>query len=258
MEGHTLTVNSVCYSPDGKTIASGSHDKTIRLWNAKTGAPIRTLSGHEGAVWSVSYAPDGTKIASGSADNTIRLWNAKTGAFVKSLTGVTPVSLSYSPDGGAIATPKGGLIRIFNVETGEEIRRIDAHRNAVRSLSFSPDGTSLASCCSTTFRVWDVQSGKEHHMRHAETQFESVCFSSDEGIIIGATRMCLVYDVNTRRVKKMDIGTPSALTVSSAFREASEVFNVVKETNKHLGELGFEIRTENGLEFTLSWYKRIE
>jgi len=81
---HSEDVLSVAYSPDGSHIVSGSLDKTLRIWDAQTGALIvEPLSGHENSVWSVAYSPDGSRIVSGSYDNTLRLWNA--GLFTASL-----------------------------------------------------------------------------------------------------------------------------------------------------------------------------
>ena len=72
--GHTRWINSVTFSPDGETIASGSYDDTIRLWDAVTGELKRTLTGHTAEVFSVAFSPDGKTIASGNFDSTIRLW----------------------------------------------------------------------------------------------------------------------------------------------------------------------------------------
>ncbi|WP_414622747.1 WD40 repeat domain-containing protein, partial [Calothrix sp. CCY 0018] len=68
-------VNSVAFSPDGKTLASGSWDKTIKLWNISSGKIISTLDGHQSYVNSVAFSPDGKTLASGSADKTIKLWS---------------------------------------------------------------------------------------------------------------------------------------------------------------------------------------
>ena len=81
LEWHTKGVLSVAYSPDGRHIVSGSYDKTIRIWDAETGAAVgNPLEGHTDGVYSVAYSPDGRHIVSGSYDKTIRIWNAETGA----------------------------------------------------------------------------------------------------------------------------------------------------------------------------------
>ena len=74
LEGHESTVRSVCFSPDGRQVASGSYEGTVRLWDVETGACVRTLEGHGGSVRSVCFSPDGWMVATGSSDNTVRLW----------------------------------------------------------------------------------------------------------------------------------------------------------------------------------------
>ncbi|MFM6472871.1 MAG: WD40 repeat domain-containing protein, partial [Dolichospermum sp.] len=75
--GHSDFVTSVAYSPDGQTVASGSRDSTIKLWNVKTGKLLQTFKGHSSWVYSVAYSPDGQTLASGSLDNTIKIWRLK-------------------------------------------------------------------------------------------------------------------------------------------------------------------------------------
>ncbi|OYD86772.1 hypothetical protein CDG77_33170, partial [Nostoc sp. 'Peltigera membranacea cyanobiont' 213] len=87
LQGHSDGVNSVVFSPDGKTLASASADKTIKLWNRDTGKEISTLSGHSAAVISVVFSPDGKTLASASGDNTIKLWNRETGKEISTLSG---------------------------------------------------------------------------------------------------------------------------------------------------------------------------
>ena len=121
LTGHSSWVLSVAFSPDSRTLASGSSDETIRLWDAVTGAEQRTLTGHSDWVWSVAFSPDGRTIASGSRDGTIRLWDAGMGEEKRTLMGHSGgvLSVAFSPDGRTIASGSGDdTIRLWDAETG--------------------------------------------------------------------------------------------------------------------------------------------
>jgi WD40 repeat protein len=77
LTGHTGIVNSVCFSPDGKRLASGSHDETVKVWDTATGQEALTLTGHASSVFSVSFSPDGKRIASASFDKTVKVWDTR-------------------------------------------------------------------------------------------------------------------------------------------------------------------------------------
>src|SRR5438067_777201 len=96
LKGHTEAVTSVAYSPDGKTLASGSGDKTIRLWDVQWGKERATLKGHRDYVPSVSFSPHGKTLASGSLDKLIKLWDVQTGEEQATLKGHTKAVTSVA------------------------------------------------------------------------------------------------------------------------------------------------------------------
>ncbi|KAG8725325.1 hypothetical protein FRC09_002207 [Ceratobasidium sp. 395] len=164
LAGHTDWVRSVAYSPDGAYIASGSDDKTIRIWDARTGKPLgQPLTGHTALVDPVAYSPDGAYIASGSADYKIRIWDARTGKPVgHPLIGHTgPVqSVTYSPDGAYIASGSNDkTIRIWDARRGKPVGLpLTGHTSAVKSVAYSPDGACIASgSYDSTIMIWGAR-----------------------------------------------------------------------------------------------------
>ena len=184
LKGHTSGVLSVVFSPDGRTLASGSVDDTIRLWNANTDRHIRTLKGHAGWVYSVVFSPDGQTLASGSGNHTIRLWNANTDRHIRTLKGHTDAvfSVVFSPDGQTLASGSvDDTIRLWNANMGRHIRTLKGHTDEVYSVVFSPDGQTLASgSLDRTIRLWNANT--DRHIRtlkgHTDAVF-SVVFSPD-------------------------------------------------------------------------------
>ncbi|MFB2804324.1 hypothetical protein [Microcystis sp. BLCC-F209] len=191
LDGHNGSVNSVSFSPDGKTLATGSSDNTIKLWDVETGKEIRTLSGHNGYargednhISSVSFSSDGKTLTSGSNDDTIILWNVETGEEIRTLSGHNGSvnSVSFSPDGKTLATgSRDKTIKLWNVETGQKIRTLSGHKWSVNSVSFSRDGKTLASGSSdNTIKLWNVETGEEiRTLSWHNREVNSVSFSSD-------------------------------------------------------------------------------
>jgi hypothetical protein len=147
LKGHTGTVWSVAFGPDGQRIASSGEDKTIKIWRATDGALLNTLRGHARNVWSVAFSPDGSLVGSGSFDKTIKLWRTDTGALARTLTGSgeAVVHIDFSPDGRLLASAGDDkLIRLWRVSDGAPVRSLSGSDH-VYSVAFSRDGQWLAS-----------------------------------------------------------------------------------------------------------------
>ena len=197
LTGHTDRIGSVSYSPDGRTLAAGSSDRTVGLWNAVTGERKSTLTGFTHDVSAVAYSPDGRTLATSGNWGEIRLWDAVTGLHKETLEGITAQrpqtasghtsgvsAIAYSPDGSTIATGDLiGEIRLWDAETGQHNATITGHPGAnVISLAFSPDSHMLASSGSYpdgTLRWWDVGTGTLLKTFALPEDYGSVALSPD-------------------------------------------------------------------------------
>jgi len=151
-------------SPDAAVLATGSADRTIKLWNYRTGKCLRTLPGHTSWIWSVAFSPDSQYLASTSYDQTVKLWDVRTGKCLRTLQEHTAsvVAVSFSPNGQHLAT--GGFdqtIKVWEVRTGKCTITLQGHTNSVWSLVFSPNGQWLASSSfDSSIKLWDASTGQ--------------------------------------------------------------------------------------------------
>ncbi|WP_427162185.1 protein kinase domain-containing protein [Aliinostoc sp. HNIBRCY26] len=194
LTGHSEAIASVAITPDGQTIASGSHDKTIKLWNAQTGTLIRTIYGHSLPVLSLAISEDGQDLASGSLDETIKQWNLSSGQQIRSFKSNGYVAwnnaMSISQDQQILATGSTDkTVRLWNVNNGQRIRTLYGHTLPVLSVALSSDGQTLASgSTDRTIRLWNVTTGQQLQNLTGHTSWvTSLAISPDNKVLVSGS-----------------------------------------------------------------------
>jgi formylglycine-generating enzyme required for sulfatase activity len=194
----------VAFSPDSKTLASGSYDGTMKLWDPAAGNELRTLKGHTNRVLSAAYSPDGKRIVSGGADGTVRLWDVDTGQEVQPLTGPVGAvsSIAFSPDDRQLLTGEVDIARLWNTANGQELRPwVHSHRSATH-LAFSPDGRH-AFCNGDNAELieYEVGTGKEVGRFHGHAGGSSIL-----GLALAPNGSLLVTSATDRTMRLWDVG----------------------------------------------------
>ena len=166
--GHSDDIRAMTFSPDGTLLATGSVDRTARLWDAATGAPFAVFDGHSNGVSVVVFSPDGKRVATASAgsfDSTSRLWNVVAGGELHALAGHTDkiVAIRFTPDGGRVVTASADrTARIWDVPTARQRAVLAGHGGPLTVLVVTADGKRIAtSSTDGTARIWEAASGRE-------------------------------------------------------------------------------------------------
>lgn len=194
LEGHEGSVTAIAFSLDGKFLASGSRDETIRLWYVEDGRLKGILKGHIRPILSVAFSPDGEFLASGGYDETVKLWHVgdeRLALILGRHSGIVE-AVAFSPDGKLLASSggvwderawryKNGEIKLWRAKDYHLVSTLDNHEEPVNSLAFSPDGTILASgSWDGTSKLWRVTDGSLMHVFPVHTSWvRSVAFSPD-------------------------------------------------------------------------------
>lgn len=214
--GHASGVTAVAWAPNGKYIASGGNDHTIRIWNAKTGADLLILHGLSGGVPAISWSPDSMHIASTTAgpsvsggppasENAVRVWNVTTGKPIYTYhghsSGITDVA--WSPKGERIASSSTDYtVQIWDATTGKHPLIYRTYPWYVWTVAWSPDSKRLASGGPDgTIQIWDAVTGQTFHAyRGHSSGVEDVAWSPDGKYIASAS------DDSTVRIWNSDTG----------------------------------------------------
>ncbi len=183
LEGHSGSVESIAFSPDGKLLASGSFDKTIKLWDIATGDVQQNLEGHLNMIESIAFSPDGKLLASDSYDETVKLWDTTTDDVQQTLEGHSkPIqSIAFSPDGMLLASDSTDkTIKLWNIVTGD-VQTLEGHSGSIESIVFSPDGKLLASgSLNKTIKLWDTATGNLQQIMNVDGIIEKLWFHMDK------------------------------------------------------------------------------
>jgi WD40 repeat protein len=165
LRGHTESVSSACFSPDGKSVLTASFDKTAKIWEASSGKKIGTLNGHEGYVRHAQFSGDAQRVLTTSYDKTARIWDSSSGKLLSTLKGHDHAVLaaSFSPDGCRIATSSDfsisgdATVKIWETDGGSLLTTLHGHTGKVLTLQFSLDSSGLVTASiDGTARIWDI------------------------------------------------------------------------------------------------------
>lgn len=256
---HKRLVSSLAFSPDSKTLVSGSYDRTLILRDVESGEVKKTLKGHKDFVRSVAFSPDGRTIASGADDEMIILWDAQSGEVKRRLKIPGPgyrnspqplsvLSLAFSRNGKMIATGNiEGKVVLWDVETGKLLRSFVGHSDGVRSIVFSPDDQTLATgSVDDTIILWDVQTAKRRlKLKSKESHARTLSFSSDgETLTCGCALVArTAYDSSSRVTGSSSVD----LIIRQRVYSWQEIGGEVKMWNVQTGEILLTMRTSQAV-----------
>ncbi|MDI6793489.1 MAG: pentapeptide repeat-containing protein, partial [bacterium] len=206
-KGHAGSVTSVAVSKEAGLIASGSGDKTIKLWEIKTGRLLNTLQGHEDTVNSVAISQEAGLIASGSWDNTIKLWEIKTGRLLNTLQGheSSVNSVAISQEAGLIASGSDDkTVKVWEIKTGRLLNALQGHKSYVKSVAISKGAGIIASGSEdNTIKLWEIKTGRLlNTLQGHKNSVSSVAISKEAGIIASGSwdNTIKLWEIKTGRL----------------------------------------------------------
>ncbi|MBE9127099.1 MULTISPECIES: serine/threonine-protein kinase [unclassified Coleofasciculus] len=192
LRSHVSSINAIAFSPDGKILASGSADRTVKLWNLIHMTLRCTLSGHSSLVDAVAFSPDGHLLASGSWDYAIKIWNLETEEWIHNLSEHSGwiKAIAISPDGQLLVSGSTDkIIKFWSLETGDVKATLCGNSGAIHTVAVSPDGHTLASGgVDGTIEVWNLESREvQRTLNHHTGAVNSLAFSPSGQLLISGS-----------------------------------------------------------------------
>ncbi|MBN3906665.1 MAG: NACHT domain-containing protein [Nostoc sp. NMS1] len=202
--GHSNRVFCVAFSPNGQFLASGSADRTIKLWSPHTGKCQNTLHGHGSWVWAVAFSPDNNLLASASHDHTIKIWDVHSGECWQTLQGHpgSVLAIAFNQDGKTLfSSGHEKIVKRWDVETGKCLNTWEADSNRVWAIAVSPDGQYIATAGDEQIvKLWDIHTGTCHRIFQGHTgQIVCILFTADGSRMISGSsdRTIKIWDMAT-------------------------------------------------------------
>jgi WD40 repeat protein len=195
LEGHYGQVSDFAYSPDGKQVATGGYDWTVRLWSfsGAKGVEKFPLKGHWSHVYVNQFAPDGAHLACGSEDRTVRVWNLSKAAPVQyaqlNKDNAAVYALTYNPDGKTLASGGASVTaRLWDLTRRTDLRSFPNHPTYVNHLHFTPDGARLLASSGKTLVLWNANTARElFRFDGHEARINSMSMSPDGKFVLTGT-----------------------------------------------------------------------
>jgi len=189
--GHSSSITSVAFSPDGKYVLSGSKDQVAILWDVATGRQVRSFEGHSRAVSSVYFSPDRRHVLSISTeDSSLKLWEL-TGREVRTFEQIfQPWCAAFSPDGQYVVSRDHKNLNVWELSTGKKVMVLEGRSSAASALVFSPGSGHLLAATEGTVGVWDLPTGKEVSaitLRESPKTAYPMAFSPDGRYLLAAS-----------------------------------------------------------------------
>jgi WD40 repeat protein len=230
--GHDGSVQAVSFFANGHSFASGSSDKTVRLWDTSARRALTVMSSHSGyssGVTSIATSPDGYTFASGGLDKTIKLWNFRSGKPKLLLQGHTErvLSVAFEPSGQYLVSGSGDrTVKLWDLSIGEAILTLSSHTDAVAAVAVSPDGKLIASGSDDrTIILWDMAKGtKIRTLRGHQDTVQTLVFSPDGKTLASgsADKTVKIWDISTGK-QVLTLSGHTQKVTSIAFRSDGRV-----------------------------------